>query len=329
MARVNVEETSWKRFYRLANFMDWALPLASGSVLSLWHESQEKLRAVASSAEIARWSGVRDQSDAAKYISGLLDADLIRVTEDCSPGEYEIVGNDSEIESQMRYRARSKKGGEATRAKWEANKPRKSINKASSIATSPPQAGQELGHTLGTVQCSSVQFNSDLKNKEAGGGVSTSPQKPGTREQIAEAHRVWGDSVEAMGSRRMPLNPSQERVLQSAIGSLGFETVCLALEGQRYEARTEKFNPAEHLSLERVLTKDRHTGKSHWEKLAHLALERREKANRKRQADEEFQKMREEFIAPEAAMTPEDIHERMQQIKEQIAKNQAMPGGDK
>ena len=171
MARVNVEEGAWKKFYKVANYMDWDVRIACGAVIGVWHESQEKVRLTASALELARWGN--EHEDADKFVAALVDAEVVRPVDD----EFEIVGNENEIASQMKFRARSKKGGEATKAKWEAAKAsqveKKSRKHSLKPATSPLEAGHTLGHQLGTIQCSSVQYNSEEKNKETNLTVCT------------------------------------------------------------------------------------------------------------------------------------------------------------
>lgn len=115
------------------------------------------------------------------------------------------------------------------------------------------------------------------KNKEGNTHTHTKAVSPKSslREQIQIAYLTWCETLKHLGVASRSINPAQERSLQLGIHSLGLETVCLALEGARYEQKSERFDPRAHLSIDRVLHRDRATGKTQWEKFQNLALERR------------------------------------------------------
>lgn len=277
MARVNVEEGAWKKFYKVANYMDWDVRIACGAVVGVWHESQEKVRLTATALELARWGN--EHEDADKFVAALVDAEVVRPVGD----EFEIVGNADEIASQMKFRERSKKGGAATKAKWEAAKASHAEKKSRKPSLRPATSLPEVGHQLGTIQCSSVQEEKGATHTQASGALPKSE----IRIQIGEAFGVWKKTLEHFGISSREMNPSQESSLRNAIKSLGFETVCLALEGQRYETKTLTFDPKAHLSIDRVLHRNRATGVAHWEKLMNLALERRKQSESSKVYDPE------------------------------------------
>jgi hypothetical protein len=178
---VNIGENAWKRFYRVAEEMGWELRLSVGSIVNLWHESQDKIRLSGSAKEICKWSRVSDPGQYEKYIDALTEADLIKpLCEESTPwteNEYEILGNDTEVASLVKLKERSKKGGEATKRKWEAeNKKKEDLDKATSLPEAMPQA--ELNFKLGqpqeddkractrhnSIHCNSMQFNSIQSN---------------------------------------------------------------------------------------------------------------------------------------------------------------------
>ncbi len=106
-------------------------------------------------------------------------------------------------------------------------------------------------------------------------------------DEISLAWGVWCETLKSFNLKSQPISVYQQSSLARAIKSLGIETVCLALEGQRYEKATDAWNPKDHLSLDRVLHRDA-KGQQRWEKFANMALAKRE-LQKTKLTDEELQ----------------------------------------
>ena len=84
-----------------------------------------------------------------------------------------------------------------------------------------------------------------------------------SQKQVVMAWEVWSQTRAAFKLPPTRITPPEES----------------SLEGARYEPRTEKFDPAKHLRLDRALHRDRY-GQSRWETFRDLALlERHRESN--------------------------------------------------
>lgn len=121
MARLNLEDRffSEARLQRFTDLMGWrSQHTAIGALAFLWHESQELLRHTATAEEIVRWTRLRTRRDKERLISALSAPGVAYIVE-IEPGKYEIAGNFCQIDTRVKNTHNSKKGGEATRKKWE------------------------------------------------------------------------------------------------------------------------------------------------------------------------------------------------------------------
>lgn len=77
---------------------------------------------------------------------------------------------------------------------------------------------------------------------------------PLTASAIEECVAVWLETLKKFNAQR-PIMPSEKAAIGRAIQAAGNdpEPVKLALYGARYEQGSDKFNPAQHLSVIRVL----------------------------------------------------------------------------
>ena len=92
---------------------------------------------------------------------------------------------------------------------------------------------------------------------------------------VEDAWKIWCETLKYFNIDPGGISPPQESSIARAIKSLGYENTVLALEGARYEPNHEKFNPKQHLSIERILHRDA-KGQSRWEKFVNLAKANRE-----------------------------------------------------
>lgn len=234
MARVNVEETAWKKFYQVAEFMKWDVRIASGSILGLWHESQEKTKVVGTRTEICRWSRVFDSDEQDRYIEALLDAELIRALE--HEPEYEIAGNADEISSLMKFKQRAKKGGEATKAKWDKEchrlkESREGFKPTSSMAKIEPKpATSELQVGLNavsarpnsiqfnSVQCSSMQ-NTTKDSPQSEKSAEPKAMKPEKGREPAKTAAVWEAYCSQYRKRYEGVDPADGKMVRSQMSN--------------------------------------------------------------------------------------------------------------
>jgi hypothetical protein len=114
-------------------------------------------------------------------------------------------------------------------------------------------------------------------------------EKENTSDLICQAWDVWQETMIFFKLPKQNISPHQESSLARAIASLGIETVLLALEGQRYESGSDKFNPRDHLSIDRVLHKDS-KGQQRWEKFANMARAKKQEQENK-PTDDDLQKL--------------------------------------
>lgn len=157
------------RLARLTKRLSWSIRVTIGSLVCLWHDSQEELRTTGTAQEIIRWMRVDlDDDETNTYehiIENLVDCEYINQVGD---DEFSIVGNNKQVENIAKYKKRSSKGGEATKAKWAKIREGEGLKQASKPSDAVrKQATEELepGYIqCSSVQCSSVQFNSNQKN---------------------------------------------------------------------------------------------------------------------------------------------------------------------
>lgn len=172
MARINIEEKSYKRIQRLADFVGCSRREALGTVGLLWGESQELLKTDGTREEIIDWSELYALSaeEVEKWFSSMIRARVISAVGD---GKWRIHGNELQIEARVSRLNSSLKGGEATKKRWKLLKMAK--NTASSgpedglrKADSMPAAIHELSNSIsGPGLCNAIQFNSMQFNPSA------------------------------------------------------------------------------------------------------------------------------------------------------------------
>lgn len=75
---------------------------------------------------------------------------------------------------------------------------------------------------------------------------------PITGSSIEECVAVWSKTLERFNAQR-PILPAEKAAIGRAIQANESEPVKLALYGARFETGSESFNPAQHLSVHRVL----------------------------------------------------------------------------
>lgn len=133
MARVNVEESAWRRISKLASIIGCSDREALGTCVSLWGESQDILKTHGTRDEIIDWAHLFGMSDADQdlWIDALLKARIISEDENET---FEIRGNRTQIEGIVKSTTAKAKGGAATKARWEKlNRERKEESQKAEI----------------------------------------------------------------------------------------------------------------------------------------------------------------------------------------------------
>lgn len=135
MARVNIENGAIgdRRLDRLARKLGITKPAALGHMVLLWEESQELMRSVGSTEEIAEWVQAELLPQPGGVVQALGSVGYIKE----HPEGWEIVGNWKQIDSRVRHLAGKTKGGEATRLKWAKLQERDSSEPSSEPASEP------------------------------------------------------------------------------------------------------------------------------------------------------------------------------------------------
>lgn len=162
MARVNLEDRffSDRRLRCLAANLGWDEHKAVGVLAYLWHGSQEALRPSCGLAEVSVWTTL-NLSESEKFIQACLISGYMTKI-DGESDEFLIKGNAEQIESRISKIKSSSKGGESTKKRWELEKLKRATRHATRQATRPSEPGPVGLPGVGSIQCNSMQFNSDI-----------------------------------------------------------------------------------------------------------------------------------------------------------------------
>lgn len=75
--------------------------------------------------------------------------------------------------------------------------------------------------------------------------------------EIGKLKETWIQTLAHFGITDRKISPMEEQMIARAIQRWGVETTDQALYGARFEKATEKWNPKEHVSLSRILERDK------------------------------------------------------------------------
>ena len=274
MARVNTEECWWSDPRRSALIKAVGEEeRADGLALKMWRLAQKFW-------ESERRLIPKSIFETLPHHAELVRCHLAEAREDMIYVRGSSQYLDWTIEERAKRVAGGKKSAETRRKKYGSAVPKNASNsnKKPNKRRTPAEVTSDFNRSAPNkteVSGSGSGFSSSSKNKET--TTTANEKKAPTREEIQTAYSVWSETLRSFGVQATAMNVRQENSLYRAIEYLGFETVCLALEGQRFEAPTKDFRPKEHLSLDRALHRNPRTGVSHWEKLMNLALGERAK----------------------------------------------------
>jgi hypothetical protein len=113
MARVNVETRALaeSRLVEFMKEMKWRRPQAIGTLVLLWHDSQERLIINATKQQIIRWIDSKNSKEAEKTFQALLDCEYIEALPEQL---FKIKGNNKHVASLRSVRDRAKAAGKAS-----------------------------------------------------------------------------------------------------------------------------------------------------------------------------------------------------------------------
>lgn len=124
--RVNVETRAFaeSRFRSLMRIMQWQPARTIGTLVILWHDSQEALKAFATREEINSWLEGDSDDELDKLFMALLQTKYIvrSVREDL----FEIRGNKKHVEAHQQRAVAAAKGGKKSGQARRSNSPKKS-----------------------------------------------------------------------------------------------------------------------------------------------------------------------------------------------------------
>jgi len=171
--RLNIEEECFSRLSRFVDLMGIDAREALGTLAFLWHDSQDELKTQGTFDEIVDWCRITKltKDDQERWIKTLCRARFLTEVE---TGVFLIHGNLSQIDNKLKHLNKSRKGGEATRLKWEMR--REGHRPTTGIATGLPEAGHRQakgGPQVGSMQCNAKQSNYILSDSDEPDAIPT------------------------------------------------------------------------------------------------------------------------------------------------------------
>lgn len=205
MARVNIEERLFgdSRLKRFSAIMGIETTTAIGILALIWKESQELLRCEATKEDIEFWSCIKSKKKRAALIDAL-SHEGVRFIHKTDADLYEIHGNFEQINTRISNSAKSGKGGEANRRKWEEiKKQRLSINMGELEAM--PQAMPQDSPS-NAMQCNASQCSASNERKVASALVKTGDEIP-----FSDPPKGFADSIKNLGKSILPNNWNSDK----------------------------------------------------------------------------------------------------------------------
>src|SRR6185312_7496190 len=101
MSRVNVETRALaeSRLFNLMKILKWKRSQCIGTLVILWHDSQERLKVQATKEEIQTWVDADDDQEGQKIFAALLKCEYLTHVPDKEL--YHIRGNGKHVESHI------------------------------------------------------------------------------------------------------------------------------------------------------------------------------------------------------------------------------------
>lgn len=227
--RVNVETRGITRAKRLAKWLRISHAEALGRLVLLWSSSQDEEAIEADPTDICFWFDPENDLDEKDIMESLALTGFIKRSNSGSD-MFEVSGNQRHVEKLRKLRELAKKGGEANKRRIESQTATPEAIQTASRIEADRQAESKPHAKPKPMQCNSMQF------------------KPGG---LRDAIEVWIGTLEHFSVRRK-LRVGEDLEIQRALNKHGDEEVSLALLGARHEEGNDGFNPARHLSLNRI-----------------------------------------------------------------------------
>jgi len=114
---------------------------------------------------------------------------------------------------------------------------------------------------------------------EAQTNTQTAERQKPDLSRLEAVFETWKGTLKHFKIVRDNLTDDEKQAIARAVQRHGVEIVDMALYGARYEAKTENFDPGQHVSIQRVLKPDRN-GVSRLDKFANLGAANKASASR-------------------------------------------------
>lgn len=231
VARINVEDSIFKdiRFFELAQTLG-GIDAALGSIVRAWIVAQGYWLTNGVGIPYTVW-------EKQKLRPELIEVGLAEVRGDF----VYVIGSKEQFAWLNAASEKGKVGGPA------AAKARVENIKESKRLVSSDNDTDRLS-TSSSSSSSSSSFSNSKTKEENFVKIETSEPIEG----ITEAVGVWKQTLKSFGKLR-ELNPSEQTQIARAIQRYGYDYVSRALLGAKNEPKSEKYNPKDHVSLQRTL----------------------------------------------------------------------------
>ena len=233
MARLNVDEKWWndpRRFEFILLVGDEEL--ADGLMLRFWHLAQHY------------WKNFKQLIPRYEFEKIRHHESLLKVGLACQKKNSIYVRGSKEYHSWLLvYQASGSKGGKT-----------KAINAKRTASEALANAKRSSSEPLPSL-LSSLSSSLSSKNKKT--KTPPTPTSGGVvgdlKSQIAEAGKEWETTLRHFEIKSGNLSEAEEITLARVIKREGLENTVLAIRGATLEQGTDRFDPAKHLSLMRIL----------------------------------------------------------------------------
>lgn len=303
MARINIEEESWVRFYRLAEILNCEVQKCVGTVTLLWHRSQDVIKASGSFEEVIDWCGLAKLSEPEQrlWISSLEKARFISAGKD---GQFVINGNQTQIENRISRINRASKGAKALMKKVKeikaleaGSKPARSRLKAGSKALNAMQGNAEQSNAI---QDSADQGNAEQVSFPAEAGVfeNPSPSKKSRKTkapkvvppELALNREIWASYEQAYQDRYHGQSPVRNKTVNSMIAKIGEKLGAEAPAVVRFFVQHPKTLYVQNLHPLSLCLRDAEALRTQWA-LDHAVTDRDVKNYQKNQDEAEIDRL--------------------------------------
>lgn len=228
-----------------------------GKLCRLWGASQSLGVEVASVDQIAFWLRFSDLNQAERLIAALADP-LAGFIEPCADG-YKIRGNKKHIEKKQAIKERNRRV--ALNRVQITSKVTSTLPDGNQIESSTSPSGINLVTPSYTIPSQAIHTGEELKP------------------YLKSLKQTWEETKKQLLGEESKCDGSEEFQILRAIRELGADQTEKILFGARFEAKTETWDPADNVSITRVLFgKASKSGVPIREKLASLASKNRKKA---------------------------------------------------